>query len=181
MEEQEKELNPLERARAEFNRKHPEGISIAERSKQAQKTQSPPTVEKTPPPVVEQTTKNDNEKKSAPADPEPNEKKEGEEKKEKPRKRRRTREEIRADLQKRRDELNAQLAEMRAEDAKAERKQRNHRLITFGARFEKEIMAVCKNGNRQEDDQAIKNLSAELYKKLFPTDTEKEERTKNGN
>lgn len=179
--DEQKEMTPLDKARAEFAKKHPGGMVSFFTQQEQQTTQTAPKVEKTPPPVVEQTTRNDNEKKSVAADPEqPDEKKISEGKEKKPRKRR-TREEIRADLQKRRDELNAQLAEMRAEDAKAERKARNHRLITFAARFEKEILQVCTSGNRQEDDKAIKILSAEFYKKLFPTGAEKEEKAKSRN
>ncbi len=62
--DEQKEMTPLEKARAEFARKHPDGlVSFSRQQAEQQKTQSAPPVEKTPPPVVEQTTKNDNEKK----------------------------------------------------------------------------------------------------------------------
>jgi len=166
MNEEKKELTPLDKARAEFARKNPNGYAFFERSQEQQKTQSAPKVEKTPPPVVEQTTKNDNEKKSAPADPEPDEKKDGEEKKEKTRKRRRTREEIMADLEQRRDTLNKKLAALRLVDSKKERKTRNHRLIQFAAHFEKFIYAVCTEETAKANDEKIDNLAEQYIKQL---------------
>lgn len=117
-EQEKKEKTPLDIAREEFHRKHPNGISerIQEWGNKSRK--------------------------------------------------RKTIEEREAKLTVRRDKINKELAELRAEKTKKERRERNHRLILFGAFFEKKILEVCRWDSREQNDEEIKKLASSIASKI---------------
>ena len=138
-----REETPLDKARREFANRNG-GKSMAEMEKEkAKKDAAEPAPEKaTPEQAPEQ-------KKAAP-------------------RKRKTLEEREKELAEKRDALNKELAELRAEKGKKERRERNHLLILFGSYFEDMIKNVAKWENREKNDAEVKKLAEQIKAKVSP-------------
>ena len=138
-----REETPLEKARRAYAEKTG-GKSFAEIEKeQAKKAAAEPAPEKTTP------EKAPEQKKAAP-------------------RKRKTLDEREKELAARRDALNKELAELRAEKGKKERRERNHLLILFGSYFEDMIKSAAKWESREKNDAEVKKLAEQIKAKISP-------------